>query len=307
MEVFSTKMNLTLIQDTPQFHYWAKIEPLDSGWSLLHKFKVTDYRGDTFLVKVSDIATQDQRRGEFNNFKRLYALGLPVSRPVAFGRCNGGRSVYMLLGWVKGYAVEDAIHNFSPRAQYQLGVNAGLLLKKIHDYSHITATTSWESTFATNIQNITRDYFGTKVSIPKETAIFHYINQHKYLLKHRPQVITHGDYHWGNLIITPDATLGVIDCDTCHPGDPWVEFSSIVWAARLSPQFARGQVDGYFNHRPSATFFKTLALYIGVYALDHVVHSLRHGTSPDAIKANTDFMATMFSNFTSPTPSWYTI
>ena len=52
--------------------------------------------------------------------------------------------------------------------------------------------------------------------------------------------------------------LFVIDFDRPDAGDPWEEFNRIVWSAQLSPAFARGTVDGYFDGAPPLAFWKLL-------------------------------------------------
>ena len=151
-------------------------------------------------------------------------------------------------------------------------------------------------------------YGKANIPIHYENEIFDYININKYLLDNRPQVIRHGDFHVGNLIITPQNEIGVIDFDKCEVGDGWEEFGGIVWAARLSRQFAKGQVDGYFSKKVPEKFFRLLAIYIGVYALEHVVRSERNHKdtrSIEKIYRNTDFMCNMFDNFKSYIPNWY--
>ena len=300
--------NIEMIKDVPQFREWQSIEVPETGWSMQHTFKVTDRHGQAFILKVDDISLTGERRAEFDNFERMLSLGINVSKPVSFGVCNGGRSVYMLMGWIDGVAVEDVIKNYDGKTQYDLGVKSGKILRRIHDNSPVDSGISWASRFGSHIDNTVSAYYNTKITICCEKAILDYIGKHRHLLAERPQVTTHGDFHVGNLIIMPDGEIGIIDGEICNHSDAWEEFGGIVWAARLSGRFAKGQVDGYFDGHVPEGFFKLLALYIGVYALGHVVRAVKHGTDEDAIRdimANTDFMGAMFCDFTIHIPSWY--
>ena len=82
------------------------------------------------------------------------------------------------------------------------------------------------------------------------------------LLKNRPQVFQHGDYHIGNFMIGEDREIYVIDFDRFDFGDPWEEFNRIVWSAQVSPSFASGMIDGYFDDKVPDLFWKLLAVYI---------------------------------------------
>jgi len=295
-----------MIKDIPSFNDWEDITMPEWGWSQTHKFRFV-YNGQSLIARVSDIAHYEKKKTEYDNILRLSKININSPKPVEFGICNGGNSVYMLLTWIDGVAVEDVISTLDIGRQYKLGIKAGKLLKTIHDNSAIETDTDWGYVYGKNIDETINAYRKTDVRINYESAILNYIAQNRHLLSTRPQVIRHGDFHVGNLIITPDNDIAVIDFDKCSPGDPWEEFGGVVWAVRLSKEFAKGQVNGYFNGQTPGEFFKLLALYIGGYALGHVVHALSHRADErrDSIIANTDFMCAMFDGFTTHIPSWY--
>jgi len=295
-----------MIKDIPSFCQWENITIPEWGWSQDHKIRFVN-NNQSLIARVSDITHYEEKKAEYDNIVRLSKININSPKPIEFGVCNGGNSVYMLLTWIDGVAVEDVISTLDASLQYELGVKAGQLLKAIHDSSVIETGTDWGYVYGKNIDETIAAYRKTGIQINHENAILNYIAQNKYLLSTRPQVIRHGDFHVGNLIIMPDNGIGVIDFDKCCPGDPWEEFGGIVWAVRLSKQFAKGQVTGYFNGQVPEEFFKLLALYIGEYALGHVVHALSHRPDErrDSIMANTDFMSAMFDNFTTHIPNWY--
>ncbi|MCL2372972.1 MAG: phosphotransferase [Defluviitaleaceae bacterium] len=299
---------IKMITDIPQYSQWRNIEIPQWGWSQHNKFKVTDGSGQAYLVRVADISTYGEREAEFKNFQRLFSMGINVSRPFELGICNGGKSVYMLMGWIEGVAVEDVLKDLDSATQYSLGVKAGEILRKMHDASAATAETSWEHSFGKRLDDEIAAYHETGITMPPEKAILEYVTNNRHLLSARPQVIRHGDFHIGNLIITPNGELGLIDCEICSPGDGWEEFGGLVWAARLSREFPKGQVDGYFGGQVPEDFFGLLALYIGWYAIGHVVRSMRHSAHEEGIRdimANTSFMSAMFDEFTTSIPNWY--
>ena len=297
-----------IIKDIPGYHKWKDITiPENLGWSANHKFRVSTINNESLIVRVSDISHYEEKKKEYDNIVRLSKTGINAPKPIDFGICNNGNSVYMVLTWIDGTAVEDIIRSLDSGLQYDLGVKAGKLLKTIHHNSAVETDADWGDVYGKNIDAIIAAYHKTGVRIRHEEAILEYISQNRYLLSSRNQVIRHGDFHVGNLIITPDNHIAIIDFDKCYPGDPWEEFGGIVWAARLSKAFANGQVAGYFNGQPPDAFFKLLALYIGVYALEHVVRALGHRPDErrESIMANTDFMSTMFDNFRTHIPDFW--
>ncbi|MCL1787619.1 MAG: hypothetical protein FWG38_06495 [Defluviitaleaceae bacterium] len=48
-ETYSVKM----IMDIPQYGEWQNIETLEGGWSMQHKFKVTDKNGQAYLLRLA--------------------------------------------------------------------------------------------------------------------------------------------------------------------------------------------------------------------------------------------------------------
>ena len=301
-------MNLNIIQDIPRYKDWASITVPMYGWSQNKKYKVKDISGNDYILRVSDISLFENKKREYDNIIRLYENDILMPKPIEFGLCNSGKNVYMLLTWIDGVAVEDVISNFEESLQYQLGFSSGKLLKKIHNYSTVDSKINWGTVYEENIEKMINEYKNTNISIHCEQEVISYIHANKHLLNGRPQVIRHGDFHVGNLIITSDKEIAVIDFDQCAIGDGWEEFGGIVWAARLSAEFAKGQVDGYFSGEVPDEFFRLLALYIGIYALDHVVRSAAHLQDTMNIKSiysNTAFMTKMFENYSTCIPNWY--
>lgn len=301
-------MNLEIIQDIPGYKDWTNITVSMYGWSQNMKYRVKDISGNDYILRVSDISVFDDKKQEYDNIVRLSQNDILMPKPIEFGVCNSGKNVYMLLTWIDGVAVEDVISNLEESLQYQLGYSSGRLLRKIHNCSVIDSKINWGTVYEKNIEKIINEYKNTNISIRYEQEIISYIYAYKHLLNGRPQVIRHGDFHVGNMIITPDKEIGVIDFDKCDIGDAWEEFGGIVWAARLSERFAKGQIDGYFNEEVPDDFFRLFALYIGIYALEHVVRSVSHHQDTmdiESIYTNTAFMTKMFENYSTYIPNWY--
>ncbi|MDT8718459.1 phosphotransferase [Clostridium sp. 19966] len=301
-------MNLEIIQDISRYKEWTKITVPMYGSSQNMKYRVKDISGNDYILRVSDISLFNDKKQEYDNIMRLSQNNILMPKPIDFGTCNGGKNVYMLLTWIDGVAVEDVISNLEENLQYQLGYSSGRLLREIHNCSKVASKLNWGTVYEKNIEKVINEYKNTGISIHHEQKIMSYIYSYKHLLNGRPQVIRHGDFHVGKLIITPDKEIGVIDFDKCDIGDGWEEFGGIVWAARLSEGFAKGQIDGYFSDQVPDEFFKLLALYIGVYTLEHVARSVSHNQDKISIKSiysNTDFMTKMFGNYSTYIPNWY--
>ncbi|WP_243684630.1 phosphotransferase [Methanosarcina barkeri] len=72
------------------------------------------------------------RKKDFEAIKRLDNLDILISRPINFGICNNGRSIYSLLTWITGKDAEHILPELNSKEQYRLGVKAGEILRIIH-------------------------------------------------------------------------------------------------------------------------------------------------------------------------------
>ena len=111
---------------------WLSCEKISKGWSSDEKYKIVTKDGQALLLRISDISAYESKKKEFEIVKKYSKLGFPMSQPVDFGICNEGRSCYMLLTFVEGIDLEEALPTLSEKEQYLLGREAGRILKAIH-------------------------------------------------------------------------------------------------------------------------------------------------------------------------------
>ena len=78
-------------------------EPIEKGWSCDKKFCVTDSGGIKYLLRITPEEKSTSRADMFRMQKAVEALGIPMCRPIEYGRCREG--VYILSSWIDG---EDA-------------------------------------------------------------------------------------------------------------------------------------------------------------------------------------------------------
>ena len=126
------------------------------------------------------------------------------------------------------------------------------------------------------------------------------------MLKNRPQVYQHGDYHIGNMMIGRGGKLYIIDFNRNDYGDPWEEFNRIVWCAQKAPLFASGMVNGYFDGDVPLEFWKLLALYISSNTLSSVYWAIPFGQNEvDTMLNQAKEVLSWYDNMRNPIPTWY--
>ena len=126
------------------------------------------------------------------------------------------------------------------------------------------------------------------------------------MLKDRPQVFQHGDYHIGNFMIGENRKIYVIDFDRFDLGDSWEEFNRIVWSAQVSPSFASGMIDGYFDDKVPDLFWKLLAIYILSNIVGALPWALSYGSEEIAVMQNqAKEILEWYDDLKQIIPSWY--
>ncbi len=278
-------------------------EPITQGWSCDEKFRVTTADGVPYLLRVTPNEKSAHRREMFKMQQQAAALGVPMCKPVEFGRCDEG--VYTLQTWIDGHDAEGIIPHLSNSEQYSYGLEAGKILKVIHSIPAPENQIEWEVRFNAKIDGKIRMYRACPVSFDGAEHIMAYIESNRHLLANRPQSFQHGDYHIGNMMIE-NGKLVVIDFDRYDFGDPWEEFNRIVWSAQASPLFASGMIDGYFDRDVPDDFWKLLALYISSNTLSSLPWALPFGEREVETMLNqARDVLSWYDNMRHPIPTWY--
>ncbi|MFA6941904.1 MAG: phosphotransferase [Clostridiaceae bacterium] len=300
-------MENSIFNDIPSFNKWVRIEKINKGWSKDQKYYIESKNGENFLLRLSDISTYDNKKKEFEMMKKVIKSGITMSRPIDFGICGNNRNVYSLLSYVDGVSAEEKIRGLTDDEQFNLGIEAGRILKKFHSIPAPKNTEDWEPRMVRKLQRHLDRYKSGGLSVKNDSCALEYVQNNMDLLKNRPQTFQHGDFHLGNLILTEENTLGVIDFNRWDFGDPYEEFYKMnMFSREVSIPFARGQIIGYFGDKIPDSFFKLLALYTADTILFSIVWAVPFGKQDveDMIK-RAEMILVDYDNFKKVIPKWY--
>ncbi|MFD2115396.1 aminoglycoside phosphotransferase family protein [Paenibacillus yanchengensis] len=213
---------------------FVKVEQIDKGWSNDKKYYIETIDGRKLLLRVANISEYSRKKVEFELMQQVVTLGVAMSEPLDFGICHNGESVYSLFTWCDGEDAEVVIPHLSETEQYVLGVRSGEILREIHSIPAPKEQEEWSSSFNRKTNNKIEKYNACGISFDGDDKIISYIESNRHLLRGRPQCFQHGDYHTGNMVISSDNALSIIDFNRLDYGDPWEEFNRIVWSAASS-------------------------------------------------------------------------
>ncbi len=283
---------------------YAIITNIDRGWSCDKKYCITDKDGTKHFLRITPHEKSAAREDMFKMMQQVSRLGVPMCQPIEFGFCDEG--AYSIQSWIDGSDAETVIPTLSDNEQYRYGRKAGQILKVIHSIPAPNTQEDWEIRFNGKIDSKIKMYFDCPIKYSSGQLFLDYINANRHLLKNRPQVFQHGDYHIGNMMIDTRNELQIIDFDRYDFGDPWEEFNRIVWCAHKTPLFASGMVDGYFDNQVPLLFWRLLALYISCNTLSSIPWAIPFGQDEiNTMQNQAKEILQWYNNMQHVIPSWY--
>ena len=297
-----------IFRDIPEFDTFAKIEPLNKGWSGDKKYRIETNNGAKLLLRISDIDKLERKKSEYGKLKRAAALDINFSVPVDFGLCNNGKNVYQLLKWVDGEDLETILPNLSETEQYVLGLKAGEMLRKIHTLPAPENAEPWDAWFYRRVQSRIDFYNTNPIKSESGGLVIRYLQENKHLLVDRAQTFIHGDCNKTNLIAMPNGQIGVIDFDYYNSendhGDPWLEFTSMNWVGEVNPYFNTGVLNSYFDGEPPHDFFEVFAYYLAYDALAELCIEYKYGEPEVGMRHMANILCWL-NNLQNTIPTWY--
>ncbi len=296
---------MSQFQDIPQYSTWVTIKKIEKGWSPDTKYYIQDNNGEEYLLRTSPISHYDAKKAEFDMVNHLFSLKLNMSKPIDFGVFNNKSKVYILLTYIPGDQAEILLKNLSKELQYNLGFEMGQQLKKIHSINY-TDKTKWKEWYVNRIYNRIELYNKCGINQPIIEDFKKYLINNLNVLDNRPTCQNHGDFHVGNMIISPDNNIHIIDFNRIKIGDPIYEYNRIHFSYRISPQFAKGQIDGYFDKNIPDYFFKLMKFYILSVGIGSIAWAKDFGQKDIdyALRANQEIYDE-YNQLTSDIPNWY--
>ena len=297
-----------IVKGIPDQSSWKKLEPVLKGWSSDKKYFVENKDGERLLLRLSSAEDLDNKQSEYHRVKIINQLDFSMSRAIDFGICNEGGNTYMLLTWVDGLPLQDCLLSFPVSRQYNLGVQAGGILRQIHSIPNQAHLPDWEQQLQVKILSRIERYEQCPYRVPGDETAISFVRNNIGLLRKLKVVYRHGDFHVGNLIYTDQGEIGVIDFNRSDSGDYVEDFYKLQSFDReVSVPFATGKMHGYFNGQPPEDFWIRHALYVAYSSLFSIVWAIPFGASEvEGMVVRCKAAFEDYEDFTRVIPRWYT-
>lgn len=247
---------------------FAKIEPIDKGWSGDKKYYVENIKGQKFLLRVSDISEYEIKKSEFDIMKRIFSTGIKMSEPVDFGKCNNGKCVYLLLKWCEGNEAKEILPSLSLEEQYAYGCEAGKILKRMEKIEYHSPSPDWDKNYGNKVAGYISAYRNCHKKLFGDDMLLSFLDKHSGCLKQRPASLLHADFQSDNMVISPTKELYIIDFQGSGTVDPYYALTGVMVTAEVSPEFSTGQLHGYFDGDVPDDFWELNAFYTAAESLN---------------------------------------
>jgi aminoglycoside phosphotransferase (APT) family kinase protein len=286
---------------------WLSCEKIAKGWSSDEKYIIETNNGQKLLLRISDISDYEGKKKEFEIVQKYSKLGFAMSSPVDFGICNEGKSCYMLLTYVEGKDLEEALPTLTEKEQYLLGREAGKILRKIHSIPIDESDIPKETKQKKKLWQLSKYEYSHNLRVENDETAIEFVKNNIDLIWKEQPVYQHGDFHPGNLIYMNDGKIGVIDFNRWEVGDPYEEFYKLEsFGIEVSIPYSIGQIDAYFDDEIPTDFWGALAVYCAWSALFSIKWAEKFGQADiDGMVERCHRAFKNYDNFNLIVPKWY--
>lgn len=268
-----------LLDGIPMLRNRYRLERIHRGYSSDHKYMVNDHEGNPqYVLRTYSIQKEKDKENEFKMLQRMEEIGVRCTKPIESGVLPSLGLGYMIVSYIEGEEASEALPFLAEKEQYDIGIQAGLELRKMHQIPCTDDDVgAWHERMTAKYDRNRAEYAKCGIAIEEESRLLSFIDGNLHLMKNRPNLFQHDDYHVGNLIVKDGAFSGVIDFNRYDWGDPIHEFVKAgMFSAEASVPFCVGQIQGYHDcNEPGDEFWRLYSLYLAMTLISSVVWILR--------------------------------
>ncbi|MGM0883073.1 MAG: aminoglycoside phosphotransferase family protein [Bacillota bacterium] len=296
-----------LVDEITALHGSSRISKIYKGYSSDQKF-IVEKDSQKFLLKSFTLDDYPSKQTEYEALRMMQQYDVKCSRPLEIGSLEKVGLGYMLLTYIEGEEATEALPSYSTAVQYEIGAQAGKELAKMHKWHAPSSIAPWFDRKLAKHQQYIEQYYKGDVRVKQDTKVLSFIDRNLRLMKNRPNMFQHDDFHVGNLIVKNEKLSGVIDFNRLYWGDPVHEFLKAgMFSTEISIPFTIGQIKSYHrDQEPEELFWRLYSLYLAMTIISSVVWILK--VKPEEITIMMEKIERVLQDhdyFNNIIPRWY--
>lgn len=278
----------------------CKTVELDTGFSKDKKFVLQSINGEKYILRFCDMALYERRKRQVEMLSKLDTT-INRSEILELGSYDE-ETCFLVTTFLNGSDAIDVVKEMDEKDAYVMGLKAGEILLKWHGTAVETSQIDWYEYYQN--KKLIQSLSSCKYRVPLQEKLLAYYRDHLYLMKNRPIVFCHGDYHLDNFIMD-NGELGIIDVLNCSLADPYEELKrSAYWDAAGNQYFLSGMIHGYFCDCVPSDFFPILKFYL-IETMFTRLLSVKNREGAEKVQRINEWQMQCWGNFDYNVPTWY--
>lgn len=284
-----------------------RVTRLSKGYSPDEKYVVMDEDGNKYLLRISDMERYYRKKEEFKVLSDIRKYKVHSPQPIDLGILKEFDICYSIFSYIEGEDAKNSIRSFKEQEQYEIGIEAGKDLSRIHQHSAPYDVRNWHERSIQKHNRYLKEYKKCGIKINNDDKVMSFIESNYHYLKNRPNQFQHDDFHLENIILKDKKYVGVIDFDNYDWGDPFHDFVKVALSSRVdSISFSVGQIDGYFDNNIPEDFWRLYSIYSAMVIFSSVVWSINKSPEQlDKFIERINLILEDHKNFEMLKPIWY--
>lgn len=261
----------------PEFGGCTSLTPLCGGFSDDKKFLLVSKQGNKLLLRTSDISKHAVNVEQHRILSLHRDNGVKCPEPIHVQTHESQGLSILLTSFIEGQDAKRVLPTLSESDQYQIGLDAGSDLRRLHLLPRPAHVSPWKLRKVRKHQWYLEQYADLGLRFEGEKRVRTFVDENISILEMSDDRFQHDDFHVGNLIVHNRRYSGVIDFNRFDWGDPIHEFYKMAWfSTGVSVPFCIGQLDGYFNRAVPEGFWKVYSFYCAMSIFPTLVWTKRY-------------------------------
>jgi len=120
--------NIQIVKDA------VDIEEISKGFSPDKKYIITSASNEKYLLRTGDIKEYERKKIEFQILNEMQERNVQVQRPIELSILEEEGLCYSVFSYLEGEDAKKLLPTYTPKEQYEIGIEAGKDLAKMHTY-----------------------------------------------------------------------------------------------------------------------------------------------------------------------------